>query len=74
MKITMQEFEDFEKRYLFEVLKNPDYRLGQAFINDYRNISNSMIGDEDGIFENNRLWGSRDREEVLKIIERYVKK
>ena len=72
MKITMQEFEAFEKRYVFEVLKNPDYRLGQAFINDYRDISNSMIGDKDGIFENNRLWLSRDREEVLKIIERYV--
>jgi hypothetical protein len=68
----MQEFEAFEKRYVFEVLKNPDYRLGQAFINDYRDISNSMIGDKDGIFENNRLWLSRDREEVLKIIERYV--
>ena len=69
----MQEFEEFEKRYVFEVLKNPDYRLGQAFINDYRDISHSMISDgDDGVFKNNRLWGSRDREEVLKIIERYI--
>ena len=74
MKITMQEFEEFEKRYMFEVLKNPDYRLGQAFINDYRDISHSMMGEYHGVFDNNRLWGSRDREEVLKIIERYIER
>ena len=71
----MQEFEEFEKRYFFEVLKNPDYRLGQAFINDYRDISNSILmGDEEGIGKINRLWETRSRDLVLKIIERYIEK
>ena len=68
----MQEFEEFEKRYFFEVLKNPDYRLGQAFINDYRDISNSMMGDEEGIGKINRLWDTKDRNEVLKLIDWYL--
>ena len=75
MKITMKQFEEFEKRYMFKVLKNPDYRLGQAFINDYRDISHSIMGNgETGVFENNRLWLSRGREEVLKLIDWYIEK
>ena len=71
----MQEFEEFEKRYLFEVLKNPDYRLGQAFINNYRDISNSIINDkDDGVFINNRLWLLKSRDEVLRIIDWYIEK
>ena len=46
MKITMQEFEVFEKKFVFEVLKNPDYRLGQAFYNTFPEIAVSM--EEDG--------------------------
>ena len=73
MKITMQEFEAFEKQFVFEVLKNPDYRIGQAFINDYRDISHSMMADGDnGVLNNNRLWNSKDRDEVLKLIDWYL--
>ena len=74
MKMTLAEFEELEKRYLFEVLKNPDYRIGQAFINDYRDISNSIMGDEEGVEQDNRLWLARSRERVLELIERYIEK
>jgi hypothetical protein len=42
MKITMQEFEEFERQFIFEVLKNPDYRIGQAFYNTFPKIAVSM--------------------------------
>ena len=75
MKITMQEFEEFEKRYMFEVLKNPDYRLGQAFSNTFPDIANSMERDGDlGYRAGVRLWNSTSREEVLEIIDWYIEK
>jgi hypothetical protein len=73
MKITMQEFEEFEKQFVFEVLKNPDYRLGQAFYNTFPEIALSMEEDGDiGYSQASRLWNSKDRDEVLKLIDWYL--
>ena len=73
MKITMQEFEEFEKQYMFEVLKNPDYRIGQAFYNTFPEIALSMEDDGDiGYSEASRLWNSKNLGEVLKLIDWYI--
>ena len=73
MKITMSEYEEFEKRYLFQVLKNPDYRLGQAFYNTFPEIAVSMEEDGDlGYAQANRLWNTKDRDEVLEILDWYI--
>jgi len=42
MKITKDEYRDFEKYYIMESLRNPDYRLGQAFINYFPAVSRKM--------------------------------
>ena len=73
MKITMQEFEEFEKQYMFEVLKNPDYRLGQAFYNTFPEIALSMEEDGDiGYSQASRLWNSKNLNEVLELIDWYL--
>lgn len=73
MKITMQEFEDFEKQYMFEVLKNPDYRIGQAFYNSFPEIALSMEDDGDiGYSQSSRLWNSKNFREVLELIDWYL--
>ena len=73
MKITMQEFEAFEKKFVFEVLGNPDYRLGQAFYNTFPEIALSMEDDGDiGYSQASRLWNTKDRDEVLKLIDWYL--
>jgi len=73
MKITLQEFEDFEKQYMFEVLKNPDYRIGQAFYNSFPKIAVSMEQDGDiGFARASHLWDSNRREEVLKLVDWYL--
>lgn len=73
MKITMQEFEEFEKQFLFDVLKNPDYRIGQAFYNTFPKIAVSMEQDGDiGFAAASHLWNSTKRDEVLKLIDWYL--
>ena len=73
MKITMREFEEFEKQYMFEVLKNPDYRIGQAFYNSFPKIAVSMEQDGDlGFAQASHLWNSTNRVEVLKLIDWYL--
>ena len=71
----MQEFEEFEKEFLFDMIKIPDYRLGQAFYNKFTDISKSMNNDGDlGTFNANRLWLATSRDEVLKLVGWYIKK
>ena len=75
MKITMKQFEAFEKEFLFEVLKNPWYRIGQAFSNTFPDIANSMERDGDlGYRASVRLWDSTSRTEVLEIIDWCIEK
>ena len=42
MKISKDEYRAFEQYYIMESLRNPDYRLGQAFINYFPAVSRSM--------------------------------
>ena len=75
MRITMQQFEEFEKEFLMDILKDPNYRLGQAFINKHPKISISMEGDGDlGYMQWQKLWEARNRDEVLKLIDWYLEK
>jgi hypothetical protein len=75
MKITMAEFELFEKEFLFEQIKNPTYRLGQAFINAYPKISNAIERDGDlGYARWQHLWETKDRAEVLQLIDWFIEK
>ena len=71
----MQEFEEFEQDFVFEVLKNPTYRIGQAFYNRFPKIAVSMEEDGDiGFAAANHLWNSSNREEVLKLVDWYIEK
>lgn len=73
IKITMQQFDEFEKYFLMDVLKNPDYRLGQAFINTFWDISNSIEQDGDmGVSTAIKLWEAKSRDEVLTLIDWYI--
>lgn len=73
MKITMQEFEEFEKEFLFQQIANPSYRLGQAFINAFSKISNNIESDGDiGYMRWQELWECNNRKRVLELIDWYV--
>lgn len=73
MKITMKQFEEFEREFLFEQIKNPWYRLGQAFSNQFPELANSMEQDGDnGYRAAVKLWNSNSREEILEILDWYI--
>lgn len=58
MKITKSEYEEFQKHYAWVLLKAPDYRLGQAFLNYFPKVSQAMIGNDndDGTLDEFRLY------------------
>ena len=75
MKITIKEFEEFEKQFLFEKINNPYYRLGQAFLNKFPEIDRLMEDDGDlGAQQARRLWECDNRKQVLEPIDWYIDK
>ena len=46
MKITREEYQEFLKYLAWTRLQAPDYRLGQAFLNYFPQISKRLIKDE----------------------------
>ncbi len=72
MKITMQEFETFEKQFVFEVLGNPDYRIGQAFTNTFPEIVEALSSGDIGYRQQLWLWETRSRDRVLELIDWYI--
>ena len=75
MKITLAEFEEFEKQFLFDKINNPYYRLGQAFLNKFPEIDRLMERDGDlGAQQARRLWECDNRKQVLELIDWYIDK
>jgi len=75
MKITIKEFEEFEKQFLFEKIKNPYYRLGQAFLNKFPEIDRLMEDDGDlGAQQARQVWECDNRKQVLELIDWYINK
>ena len=55
MKITAEQFNEFEQDFLMKHLKNSDYRYGQAFLSTFEEIYKSIP-----VAEQQRLWLERD--------------
>ena len=70
----MQEFEAFEKQFVFEVLGNPDYRLGQAFTNTFPEIVEALSSGDIGYRQQLWLWEAQSRDRVLELIDGYIEK
>lgn len=74
LKITRQEYNEFLKGYLMDVIKVPSYRFGQAFLNMFPEIDNYLqgLGDQ-GISDSAAIWSFTDTAKVKSLIEiRYV--
>ena len=73
VKITMKQFEEFEKEFFFEQIKNPYYRLGQAFLNKFPEIDRLMEEDGDlGRQQSTLIWNEKNREHVLELLDWYI--
>ena len=69
MKITADQFDEFEQDFLAKHLKNSDYQYGQAFLSAFTEVYNSI-----GVAERQRLWLERDtalaRRHCIKWVEK----
>ena len=74
-KISKQEFDEFVKHYHWEYLKNPDYRVGQAFLNYFPTYQRNMLEDGDhGQMESSKLWNNADPKWCWVYIQKFVQK
>ncbi|CAB4126034.1 hypothetical protein UFOVP181_204 [uncultured Caudovirales phage] len=71
--ITQKEFDEFVKHYSWEILKYPDYRVGQAFINYFPTVMRPMSRDDIVVDDTATLFYNRNNEECWTIIRKYVK-
>ena len=72
-KVTQAEVAEFEKDFTIKVLANPTYRYGQAFLNYFPWVHNSMVDDGDlGRRDNFAVWNSSNRLEVLDLVDWYI--
>ena len=67
--ITQKEFDEFIKHYNWEILRNPDYRVGQAFINYFTAISRA---NDFSVDESTNLFYNTSNKDCWNIIRKYV--
>lgn len=73
--ISKQEYEEFLKNYTVEVLRNPDYRLGQAFLNYFPAVDRNINNDGDlGAAAAVKLYYTTDNQEARELISFYLSK
>ena len=73
VKITPDDWEQFKKHYMFEFLRNADYRFGQAFLNYFTELSKYLIAaGKRGESIEQRLWNAKTQHEAMSIIGKMI--
>jgi hypothetical protein len=71
--ISKERYKEFEQHWIMEFMRNPHYRLGQAFLNYFPEIGKIYLNDGDhGHNEEHRLWNTRDLKEANSIIQKWI--
>jgi hypothetical protein len=73
--ITQEEFDEFVKYYHWEYLRNPDYRVGQAFINWCPAVKRQQIAQEghQDVDSTSKLFYNTSNEECWKYIKGFIR-
>ena len=71
--ITQKQYQEFIEHYAWQLLQSPDYRIGQAFLNYFPEVSTEMTrdGDHGTLFEMN-LYYETDNERAKYLINQWV--
>lgn len=73
VKITPNDWEQFKKHYMFEFIRNSDYRFGQAFLNYFPALSKHLIADGNrGESIEQRLWNAKTQDEAMTVIGQLI--
>lgn len=70
--ITQAQYQEFMEHYAWQLLKSPDYRLGQAFINYFPEVSKWIRTDESGTLLEMKLYYETDTERAKYLINQWV--
>jgi len=71
-KVSKERYEEFQKHYTWQWLKNPNFRLGQAFLNYFNEVDKIMEADGDlGLRTSHELYYEPDNERAQQIIDRW---
>jgi hypothetical protein len=68
-RIPKERWQEFQEHYTWQLLKTPDYRLGQAFLNYFSEVDEIMTKDGDlGIQDSVALYYESDNGRAMDII------
>lgn len=70
--ITQQQYQEFMEHYAWQLLKSPDYRIGQAFLNYFPEVSKQMTKEEQGTLFEMKLYYETDNERAKSLINQWV--
>lgn len=70
MIISKEDFKKFEKQYMLDVIRDPTYRYGQAFMNYFKITTFVSMPNADA---ESALWYTSSREKAEYLINKYFK-
>ena len=72
-RIPKERWQEFQEHYAWQLLKSPDYRLGQAFLNYFNEVDKIMNEDGDlGRNDSVALYYESDNGRAMDIIIRWL--
>lgn len=69
--ITKKQYQEFTEHYTWQLLQSPDYRLGQAFLNYFPEVS-KRLANTDGTVLEMKLYYETDNERAKWLINQWV--
>ena len=72
MKITQKQYQEFMEHLMWQRLQTPDYRMGQAFINYFPEVSTNMANSQEGTLLEMKLYYETDEERAKWLINQWV--
>ena len=72
MKITQKQYKEFMEHLVWQRLQAPDYRMGQAFLNYFPEVSTSMANSQEGTLLEMKLYYETDEERAKWLINQWV--
>lgn len=71
-KVSKEEWQGFQEHYAWQLLTSPDYRLGQAFLNYFPEVSSAIVKDKEGTLLEMKLYYETDNERAKWLINQWL--
>lgn len=73
MKITQRQYQEFMEHLMWQRLQSPDYRIGQAFLNYFPEVSTYIArSGKDGTLFEMKLYYETDEDRAKELINQWV--